>query len=116
VKVDSDVPIKVTNGRRRVEGLENERSVQKKNASLEASPSRDSPAPNANSKLLENPTEKLKIRKLHRINANIFAQLHNDELWLGPARRKHVPIPLRRQDVRSRLGSAVRRVDPRGAV
>jgi hypothetical protein len=37
-------------------------------------------------------------------------------LWLGPARRKHVPIPLRRQDVRSRLGSAVRRVHPRGAV
>ena len=71
---------------------------------------------NTNRKLPKHPTKKLKVRQLHRIDPYILAQLHDDELRQRPARREHVPVPLRRQDVRRRLGGAVRRVHARRAV
>jgi hypothetical protein len=71
----------------------------------------------ANRKLLEHTTEELKIGQLHRVDPDILAQLDDDELRLrSRARRQHVAVPLRRQDARCRLGSAVRRVYARRAV
>ena len=71
----------------------------------------------ANRKLPEHAAEKLEIGELDCVDPNVVAQLDDDELWSRcVARREHVPVPLRRQDVRRRLGLAVRRVDPRGAV
>ena len=55
----------------------------------------------ANRKLLEDTTKKLKIGQLHRVDPNILAQLDDDELRLrSRARRQHVAVPLRRQDAR----------------
>ena len=55
----------------------------------------------ANRKLLEDSTKKLKIGQLHRVDPNILAQLDDDELRLrSRARRQHVTVPLRRQDAR----------------
>ena len=71
----------------------------------------------ADRKLPKHAAEKLEIGELDRVDANVVAQLDDDELWARRvARREHVPVPLRRQDVRRRLGLAVRRVHPRGAV
>jgi len=71
----------------------------------------------ADRELPKHATEKLEIGELDRVDPNVVAQLDDDELWPGRvARREHVPVPLRRQDVRRRLGFAVRRMYPRGAV
>lgn len=84
-------------------------------------------------KILKHATEKLEIRHLHRIDPDIVAQLHHHELCLpnadAPAgtllrprpcrpraRRQHVPVLLRRQYRRRRLGRPVRHVHARRAV
>jgi hypothetical protein len=72
----------------------------------------------ADRKLPKHATKKFKIRELHRIDADVLAQLDDDEPRPRATRRKHVPVPLRGQNVRRRLGGrrGLRGVNPRGAV
>jgi hypothetical protein len=141
MKVDANVPIKVTNRRRRVERLRKGRELQQNRVFAKGryrthlysthvlTDVRPDDGPtlrigsvnvrlgHANRKLFEHTAKKLEIGQLHRIYPNIVAQLDHHELRLLPrccrrrARREHIPVPLGGQNVGGGFGGGMRGVD-----
>ena len=71
---------------------------------------------NAHRKLPKHAAKKLKVRELHRVDADVLAQLDDDERRARRARAQHVPVALRREEARGGARGAVRGVHARGAV
>jgi hypothetical protein len=70
----------------------------------------------ADAHVAEHAREELERRELDGVDADVVAQLDDDELaWRG-ARREHVPVPLRAQDAARAARELVLGVHARGAV